>query len=460
MPSFDSYVALLRCPHCRGSFSYEPHVSKDPAWRDNEFGILRCTCFSYPVVDSVPIMLKGAVAQFSFGTGEVESAGPSAASLVQLIAAGRGHEALVSCLEFTPIIEWLNRLPLWRIWHTGPVPGLFRSWVKSRVVNLLGDPDACVEDWLRLFFLTGGSPAQRNLFEYYLNRFSLPRTLATYSLLELLPTGDKPVLDIACGLGPFPHYMSNRPSARSIVGFDFNFYLAWLQRRFMAPGALFMCADAGNPLPFIDDSFDAVYCSDSFMFIPNRASLIEECDRCAPGRPLLLARVGNRTAAPRNWGDEQDAAGYLGLLKSARLFRELDLVRSYLRRRNPFDQPAIDADELLFDKWIYVAGNTGVLERARVDTTTWPHHVGTPTLNPIFRHIDSTNDKVRLKLRFPDTWFAYQNANMYAYHTDNIEWDPKLSSASSHGGLDPTMQFTLLGMPPRFLRKTVNTKKE
>ena len=449
------HLSKLSCPVCRGEFQFTEYPTS--SMQDGEFGVLKCSCFEYPVLDSVPVMLRDAVAQFSFGTGEVESDGPSVAEVVELVKLGQGVDALVQCLTFTPAYEVFDKLPGWRIWHEGLVPRLTRARIQKSVRQLVADIDSITaEDWLELYF-TNQASENRVLLDYYRHRFVLPRTLATYSLLELMPAGTT-ILDIACGLGPFGHYLSNRPAASDVIGFDFNFYLAWWQRRFMAPSQLFMCADAAQTLPFKDDVFGGVYCSDSFVYIPNREHLLAEIQRCAPDRPLAVTRVSNADAYPKAWGDELNAQGYVDVLgEGTQVFRETDLMRCYLNRKNPLQQTLDPPSELRYDKWLCAVTNIDATMRRFDPGDPAPHLTGRASINPIFSREKVDGERVRFHFNFPSIWFAYQNADMYAYHGDKTECSAKLVDSIGDSAGDPAFadlveKFIVVGMPPGYLR--------
>jgi SAM-dependent methyltransferase len=339
------------------------------------------------------------------------------------------------------------------------VPKLTRRRIEKHIRRLISDIDSnSAEDWLELYF-TQHAGENHALLEYYRHRFVLPRTLAAYSLIELMPANTT-ILDIACGLGPFGHFLSNRPAASSVIGFDFNFYLAWWQRRFMAPSQLFVCADAGQKLPFQDGAFDGVYCSDSFMYIPNQEQLLNECRRCAPNRPLVIARVGNGDAYPKRWGDELNAEGYLDLFgEGTQVFREIDLVRCYLNRRNPLQQDLDPVSELGYDKWFYVITNVDTTMREFTPGLPAPHATGRATLNPIFSKTGLGDGRVRFDFEFPSVWFAYQNADMFAYHGDRTESDVEVVNSIGDNIDEPALadlvdKFVVIGLPPKYLRQS------
>ena len=460
MTSFDRWLQLLRCPDCGTGFAFTPFADEQRGAPG--YGILRCQCFRYPVVDGVPILTKGHVGLLSFSSGKVESKGPAVEEVAELVAKKQGFEALVRCLAFTPRLEIFNRLPGWRLWHTGIVPALLRQWIEGRARRMLkaDRQTLSAEDWFAFFF--GSLTAtDRSLLPYYRNRFVLPRTLAALSLLRLLPAAERPVLDLACGFGPFGHYLTNRRTPTAVIGVDFNFYLVWGQKHWIAPQGTFICADANRRLPFVDDAFSAVLCSDAFGYFRNKAETLAELDRCASGKPVILSRVSNKTAWPNEvWGDEYGAEEYMQLLRSRqpRPFGDYALVRNYLARRNPLASQAMEATDLRWDKWLTFVLNGRSLGDVGIDPMDeWPHQVGKLTPNPMFERRSLPNGKQKFAFRFPTTWFAYQNGDMYGYHGDGLECSSETLDRARLNRADPDLKrliehFIVIGLPERYLK--------
>lgn len=139
---------------------------------------------------------------FEHTEGQIEYEGPSRENLIRLVMAGRGLDALVSCLAFPVVIKALDRVPLWRLWHgklfLDLLLGLRR--VKLRRWCVRARQTLSAEDWFNEFYLRH-SPVSGDLFSYSFYRFSQPRHLAALALISLLPAREKPLLDLACGFG-------------------------------------------------------------------------------------------------------------------------------------------------------------------------------------------------------------------------------------------------------------------
>jgi ubiquinone/menaquinone biosynthesis C-methylase UbiE len=112
-----------------------------------------------------------------------------------------------------------------------------------------------------------------------------------FHLLDLGP--DSHVLDVACGSGGPALFMARSTGCR-VMGIDINEngintanQLA--QAQGMSDQAHFQQADAARPLPFGDDSFDAITCIDAVNHIYNRLDLLQEWHRVLrPGGRILF----------------------------------------------------------------------------------------------------------------------------------------------------------------------------
>jgi SAM-dependent methyltransferase len=120
---------------------------------------------------------------------------------------------------------------------------------------------------------------------------TLAEALDFIRALELGP--GRTALEVACGSGGITCRMARETGARC-VGVDLNPHGVEAARvkargEGLSPLASFHIADAGRPLPFPDQSFDAVFCNDSINHFPGRPDVLRDWFRVLrPGGRLLL----------------------------------------------------------------------------------------------------------------------------------------------------------------------------
>jgi ubiquinone/menaquinone biosynthesis C-methylase UbiE len=111
-------------------------------------------------------------------------------------------------------------------------------------------------------------------------------------LLEL--SSDSSVLEIGCGSGVYALHVANTTGC-SITGLDINAFgihnanqLA--TDRGLGPQARFEVCDVSKPLPFADETFDAIFSNDVLCHIPGRPALLSEMYRVLkPGGRMLFS---------------------------------------------------------------------------------------------------------------------------------------------------------------------------
>ncbi|GAA3989302.1 hypothetical protein GCM10022247_04810 [Allokutzneria multivorans] len=448
----------LLCPLCAQPLSFRETGSASPG-----FGLVECGRHTYPVLDGIPVIRHGRVPVQEHTTGLEEVPGPAVTELVDLVRAGRGDEALVRLLAFPPRLTFRRR----------PVPGgrrllglpLLRTLAlaaRRRTVRRLLAEDRTsqtAEQWMRLFY-ERSQGIDGELLAYFLYRFGQPRHVAALAALTVLPEDGRPVLDLACGFGHLAHSL---PGPGRVVGVDRNFFQLWVARHFIAPDAEFVCADAGDPLPFGDGTFSAALCSDAFHLLPDKQLCLREFRRCAPDGPLLLTRVGNRLVEP-NEGDELAPDEYLRLVDDLQhvLVDEQELVRSYLENTPAKVDPA-GADSR-HTKWLtLIAAAQPVQLPPPRPEGTWPHAAAELAVNPLYR-ARSENGRHELTFQFPSVWYAFENAAMLGYHAPARTVREETLAAVHRGELTPEVadlveRFVVIGLPPRYLEPGTPTSR-
>jgi SAM-dependent methyltransferase len=458
------WLGFLRCPWCRGGFQFTE--APRPAVGAAEFGVLACGCSRFPVVDGVPIIQRSPVGMFEHTTGRTEVPGIPVAELVRLIEAGESLEALLECLVIPAALPAWSRFLPWRLTHGEAARRLCRRRGKAELRVLLARRQGVSARAIFSYFYRPGRALQPAVGHYFMLRFGQPRHLAALALMANLSANDRPMLDIACGAGHLEHYLNGRQNPVNVIGTDMNFFHVWIARHWLAPESRYVCGNTQDGLPFADDSFSAVLCSDAWHYFHERPTLLREIRRCAPDRPVILTRVGNRGVAP-NEGVEETLAGYRAEFGDValRVYDEEELLQAYLCRQQPLAAPQREDEDLAGSKWLSFIWNLSppgadgpegkCPEEAPWDDENWPHAVGEVGLNPIYATSVTANGDLRLTFRFPGTWYAYENHAMLTYHPQQVTIPRgplmELGRWRTNAHLKALVHsFVLLGLPKRF----------
>ncbi len=121
---------------------------------------------------------------------------------------------------------------------------------------------------------------------------STRESLEIPQLLELTP--DSAVLEIGCGSGQYALYLAESCHCQ-IIGLDLNpegirtaNQLA--EKQGLASRASFQQCDVSQPLPFPNETFDAIFANDVLCHVAGRLSLLSEAHRILkPGGRLLFS---------------------------------------------------------------------------------------------------------------------------------------------------------------------------
>jgi SAM-dependent methyltransferase/uncharacterized protein YbaR (Trm112 family) len=448
----------LRCPYCSSGFAFDEQPG--PSEGRAEFGILRCGEHAYPVVDGIPIIQTAPVGMFEHTHGTAQVKGIAVDELTRKIERGDCLTALLSCLSVPQLPAAAQRSLGWRLSHGRAAERIARHFgeraLRSRVL--------CSRDRMSArevieFYHGADGPLDRELGYYFVFRFGQPRHLAALALASSVRVHDAPVLDIACGVGHLAHYFTCRPDPCQVVGLDMNFYHLWIAKHWFAQAADFVCTNLSAGLPFRDATFSATFCSDAYHLIPGRRTLCGEIERCAPGRQVVLTRVGNVAVMPRE-GIEESLEGYLREYAplEPRVFEESRLTTCYLRRRNPLTEPQAERAELEASKWLSFTWNYP--DRSAPDgaaTGVWPHAVGELTINPIYAVMKRGSGDLRLRFEFPSIHYTYENHAMLRYHPVFADVTAAHVAALREGDRASDLEaliesFVVLGVPRRFER--------
>lgn len=299
-----SLLPLMQCPYCGGHFEISTEVEGDT--ERLTFGLLRCRCFEFPVVDG--ILLLSLAKGYGGPEEDIQPYVPLQVAAIQYIQKR----------DVAGLRAWMRKhVPLAaELLDGGPdQPYLTFS---ARVAAAL-DPQ--IETYLQdvgRFEVLGHaampppSPAQRvkqalrkvnrnvrkaresamlhpsradeiaRLHDYYATRFYSPRANALALRLGSLPWGAR-VLSLCCGHGVFENLLRALEINTEPVSVDGQLINLLVTRRYANRSGSFILHDVQYPQPFRDGAFDAVFSSTCLPEIPAQKTFASEAIRCTAG---------------------------------------------------------------------------------------------------------------------------------------------------------------------------------
>lgn len=261
--------------------------------------------------------------------------------------------------------------------------------------------------------------------DYFRYRFSDPSYVASCAFLAPLTEG--PVLDLCCGAGHVTRALVRKLPGAAVVGLDLNFSLLFLARRFVAPEAPLVCADAAGRLPFRDGAFAAAVCADAFYFLRDRARAAAELLRVTRG-PILVPHLQDPAFRGPSVRPPLSPAEALGLFRGRdpRLHSERRILERFLADRVlDLSGPEPRADEP-------VSLSAGVAPRVYPDADFF---TGGRSINPLYA-VREEGDALALEARRPHPFLP---AALRVTRRHVAEGDPELAR-----------KFVLLDLPPRY----------
>lgn len=397
-------INSMHCPCCGAHLEIELEI---PGPKDVlEHGILKCACYRYPVIYGIimlqqfsgAITIKNQVIDF-LAAGNIDGAFQA---LIRHCIPITGSRTLFKRL-FNCIVQRLTRL-------ITPCAGTKQNSNKERqLLKALLKPDL------------GLYPALKQLrsvlyADYLYQRYANPSFIASIpvmSLLHLLLPGqgndqaaECQILDLACGIGHSTFLLHLMFPEYSIIPVDYDFINLFLLHKYFINRGPAVCLDLEYPLPFADDTFQAVFSLDAYHYIHSKLALACELDRVVDNKGMwLFPHLHNADGNNLSPGIPLPVAHYLRCFSrvDARVFSEKKILGDFMNRQTLDLSCCLDKKE-----W----ENTDVLcligSRERIPWSEYEHTgrlisraVSTLTVNPIYRQ-QMTGNRIRLQIHWPN----------------------------------------------------------
>jgi len=458
MKESTSLTQLLRCPFCSGRLgrSRTELIDRKPG-----FDVLSCYCGHYPVVAGIPILKKGPI-----GTNQ-----QTADQVIDSIKAGRYKEALLSMIlpspssaDFAP--RWLQALPSFR--GIGRVKALLgkpgqRRWKEHGVAYLTQLGDQIKGRELFDFYFCRSTGDARDPYGYFAFRFGQPRHLVALSLACLIRRPGKPVLDLACGFGHITRHLVNRAEGRPVIGLDRNFFMLYVAKKWLAPEAEYVCAQADSGLPFSDDSFSTVLCSDAFHVFPGKANCIRELKRLVGSDgSIILGTLRNALVEKHlnRYRTSLPPEGYEALVADIphRLVANSDILARYLKKQGPSLEQPTETAHLTIEPWLsLVASHRQEVFQDYGRFKDWPHAEGRLDLNQLYKEEKRDGlGSIYLRRTFPSAWYEKEDGDCKQYEPETVSVSAAALNNLAQGNRSADVerlieQFVVVGMPERYI---------
>ncbi|MBS0184061.1 MAG: class I SAM-dependent methyltransferase [Nitrospira sp.] len=262
-------------------------------------------------------------------------------------------------------------------------------------------------------------------YNYFAYRFSQPRHLVALSLVTLIDKPQRPILDFCCGQGHITRSLVQHSNQQQVIGVDKSLWNLYVAKRWIASEGEYVCCSVENALPFVENAFSVVYCSDAFHYVVNKFACIQELRRSTDEGTMILTWIHNKHIRMPHDGVPLSPEGYHALFRELphRIVADEDILNRYLRKEGPplATQPET---EYLNHKPVLsiIASSQEDRFYDRGTFVDWPHGKGRLGLNPLYiiEAGEGVSGKVSLHRRFPSRSFEEDNAEYK--HSCRKQW--------------------------------------
>ena len=246
------HFSILRCQHCRKAIkpvytSIFDGSTTEPENTDIIFGVAKCTCSEYPIVQGILYLKK-----------------ENRQAAVLHIRGGMFSKSIDDVLDLprgiSKIIKYIK--PWGRIDRYLFTIGLSTSWLFTNTEIPLS--------------LTSIIPKFNSWIKYLRKRLNNPTFYHSLAQISLFTRGY--TLDVGSGLGHFVRELSHIQNASSIISLDNSYWNVYFSY-WKSPNITHICCDVQYGLPFHSKSITNLTFNDCLHCIPERKTLLRDVTR-------------------------------------------------------------------------------------------------------------------------------------------------------------------------------------
>ena len=296
------FLDILFCPSCQSTFQvYDlvevQHLLHSDAQR-MIYGVVRCGCAEYPVVDGILIFKRDEKTR----------------QVLDYVARKKTWAALKQCFDYGPD---LNRLLLATASNaTLPYKAL------GLVLRLLtGAGFRRPIPLYKLLHVASVLHIDRFWTTYLKHRHSATSFWCSIPFIQLIDSNATHALDVGCGMGIFSWVLSKRVAEESIICQNLDFAGLYLARKYFVPNANFICSDFGEQQPLPDGFCDVVFSCDALAYVDDKIHACNEIARVLR-RDGLLILAHNHTPSRRDYISQNGRGDFLDPPTASEIFKK------------------------------------------------------------------------------------------------------------------------------------------
>ena len=397
-----STLKITCCTQC-GDFLSNHHVM-DMCGEDLRYGILRCRCGFYPVIEGILFYQAGGYTEDALRHFSLTD--PLQAVTSQL------SEDLNRC-TYKPDQGFLHR-QIRRIIQKEKHRKLARQYVDSDKKPLF----ELIRHW--------GDKKWEDYLKYRPSSPTYTILLNLFHHLILSESRSPFILDLCSGLSHFSFLLTHFFPASRIICADISFLNLYFGSRYMAPDADYILLNVNLPLPFNNHVISLCLHVDSFHYIEHKKTLSYELKRVLDSNGILfLAHLHNARAKHLAPGTPLDASDYLDLFgrENTRIYDEEALFQALMNETEiSLDSTIPQSDVEKIREITMMVGPKKHAQTAKVSKQKPLPPGGKLSLNPLYS-LEKNDETLSLRLKFPSKYFR----NEYSILADFLPKHFKIS---------------------------------